>query len=168
MLPGRGRPRPRFSAGAWATTSMLALGCGGSASGPPAPAAPSETESVAFAPELRVDLAAMQRLPSGMYVQDLTEGTGITAQRASLVSVRYVGYLPDGKVFDTTGAGEPLVFRLGGNEVIRGWNQGIPGMKRGGLRRLIVPPGLAYGRRGRGAVPPNATLVFDVQLLEVR
>lgn len=159
---GRHLTRVRVAAAA------LLLGCGGAPAGPPAPAGPSDPESVTFAPELKVDLTAMQRLPSGMYVEDLKEGTGIAARRSSLVSVRYVGYLPDGKIFDTTGAGEPLVFRLGGTEVIRGWNQGIPGMKPGGLRRLVIPPGLAYGRRGRGAVPPNATLVFDVQLLEVR
>ena len=167
MLPGEsgwGRRR----AGVSAAAALLVLSCGGSPGGPPAPAGAPGPESVTFAPGLNVDLAAMRRLPSGLYVQDLKEGTGITAQRASLVSVRYVGYLPDGKVFDTTGAGEPLVLRLGGNEVIRGWSQGIPGMKRGGMRRLVVPPGLAYGRRGRGAVPPDATLIFDVQLLEVR
>jgi len=167
MLPGESRPG-RLLTSVSAAAALLALSCGGSPGGPPAPAGVPDPDSITFATELSVDLSAMQRLPSGLYVQDLRDGTGITAQRTSLVSVRYVGYLPDGKVFDTTGAGEPLVFRLGGNEVIRGWNQGIPGMKRGGMRRLVVPPGLAYGRRGKGAVPPNATLIFDVQLLDVR
>jgi peptidylprolyl isomerase len=110
----------------------------------------------------------MERTPTGLYLQDMKEGEGFTAQRTSLVSVRYVGYLPDGTIFDTTGDGEPMQFRLGGREVIKGWNQGIPGMKRGGLRRLVIRPSLAYGPRGRGRVPPYSTLIFDIQLLDVR
>jgi len=144
---------------------LLLAGCAGAPAPPPGP---SEPEEITFAPELGVDLSAMQRTSSGLYIQDLKEGEGFTARGESLVTLRYVGYLPDGKVFDTTGDGEPFQFRLGGNEVIRGWNQGIPGMKRGGIRRLVVRPSLAYGSRGTGGIPPNATLVFDVQLLDVR
>jgi len=128
----------------------------------------AEHQQPCAAPELAVDLSAMERTSTGLYIQDLKEGEGFTARRTSLVTLRYVGYLPDGKVFDTTGDGEPFQFRLGGNEVIKGWNQGIPGMKRGGIRRLVIRPALAYGSRGTGGVPPNATLVFDVQLLDVR
>ncbi len=148
---------------------LTALGSLAACAGaPPAPAGPVEPEAITFAPELEVDLTRMVRTASGLYVQDLREGEGFTAQRASLVTLRYVGYLPDGTVFDTTGDGEPFQFRLGGSEVIRGWNQGIPGMKRGGVRRLVIRPSLAYGARGRGVIPPYATLVFDVQLLDVR
>lgn len=147
---------------------VLALGCGSPAGGPPAPAGPSRPEDITFAPALAVDLATMTRTGSGLYLQDTKEGEGLTARRTSTVSVRYVGYLPDGTVFDTTGDGEPVVFRLGGREVIPAWNEGIVGMKKGGIRRLVVRPGLAYGSRGRGAVPANATLVFDLQLVDVR
>jgi FKBP-type peptidyl-prolyl cis-trans isomerase FkpA len=144
---------------------LLLAGCAGA---PAAPPGPSQPEEITFAPELGVDLSAMERTSTGLYIQDLKEGEGFAARRESLVTLRYVGYLPDGKVFDTTGDGEPFQFRLGGNEVIKGWNQGIPGMKRGGIRRLVVRPSLAYGSRGTGAIPPNSTLVFDVQLLDVR
>jgi FKBP-type peptidyl-prolyl cis-trans isomerase len=108
----------------------------------------------------------MRRTPSGLYIQDIKVGTGATARRTSLVSVRYTGYLADGTLFDTTGGDKPLSFRLGGNDVIRGWTEGIPGMREGGIRRLVVRPELAYGGRGHGPVPPNATLVFDIQLVE--
>jgi len=145
----------------------LATGCGGGPGVEPPPG-PSPPEKIVFAPELGVDLEVMQRTASGLYLQDLRVGEGFAAQRTSLVSVRYVGYLPDGTVFDATGNGEPFQFRLGGNEVIRGWNQGIPGMRLGGIRRLVVRAELGYGSRGRGRVPPNATMVFDVQLVDVR
>ncbi len=170
MRPLRRNPRRPFGPGlvaaAVACLDLAVLtACAGA---PPAPAGPSEPEEIAFAPELQVDLARMERTPTGLYLQDVSEGEGFTAQRTSLVTLRYVGYFPDGTIFDTTGDGEPFQFRLGGSEVIKGWNLGIPGMKRGGVRRLVIRPSLAYGARGRGAIPPNATLVFDVQLLDVR
>ena len=146
---------------------VLAACAGGGNSSPDAPA-PYDPERVAFAPELGVELAAMERTPTGLYLQDLREGDGFTASRTSLVSLHYVGYLPDGSIFDTSSGGEPIQFRLGGNEVIRGWNQGIPGMKRGGIRRLVVRPSLGYRSQARGEIPPNSTLIFDVQLLDVR
>ena len=96
----------------------------------------------------------------------MNEGTGTMARRTSRVWIYYVGWLPDGTVFDGQLQGEPFHFRLGGSEVIRGWNEGIRGMRIGGRRRLVVRPGLAYGSRGRGDVPAGATLVFEVQLID--
>lgn len=151
----------------WIPVLALAACAGGGGSTPDAPA-PFDPELVAFAPELGVDLAAMERTPSGLYIQDLREGNGFAARRTSLVTLHYVGYLPDGTIFDTSSGGEPLSLRLGGNEVIRGWNQGVPGMKKGGIRRLVVRPSLGYRSQARGKIPPNTTLVFDVQLLDVR
>lgn len=143
------------------------LGIGILACGPGGPAPPGP-EAVEFAPELGVDLDAMDRTASGLFLQDLAEGTGPAAQRTSLVSIHYVGWLSDGTVIDASLGGEPFQFRLGGNEVIRGWNEGIRGMRRGGRRKLVIRPGLAYGARGSTRVPPGATLVFEVQLVDVR
>ncbi len=153
---------------AWAAVLVIVAGCAGGGGGSLDAPAPYDPELVTFAPELGVDLAAMQRTPSGLYLQDLKEGDGFAAQRTSLVTLHYVGYLPDGTIFDTSSGGDPFQFRLGGNEVIRGWNQGIPGMKRGGIRRLVVRPALGYRSQGRGRIPPNSTLIFDIQLLDVR
>ena len=108
---------------------------------------------------------------------DLTPGTGVEAAAGQTVSVHYTGWLYDegaadhkGKKFDSSkDRGEPFSFRLGAAEVIPGWDTGVAGMKVGGSRRLAIPPEMAYGRRGAGGViPPNATLVFDVDLLGVR
>ena len=108
---------------------------------------------------------------------DLTPGTGVEAAAGQTVSVHYTGWLYDegaadhkGKKFDSSkDRGEPFSFRLGAAEVIPGWDTGVAGMKVGGSRRLTIPPEMAYGRRGAGGViPPNATLVFDVDLLGVR
>ena len=151
----------------WVAVLVLA-GCAGGGGGSPGAPAAYDPERVAFDPELGVDLTTMQRTSTGLYVQDLREGDGLAAQRTSLVTLHYVGYLADGTIFDTSSGGEPFQFRLGGNEVIRGWNQGIPGMKRGGIRRIVVRPSLGYRSQGRGRIPPNSTLVFDVQLLDVR
>jgi FKBP-type peptidyl-prolyl cis-trans isomerase FkpA len=152
----------------WLMSVVVLAACAGGGGGAPEAPAPYDPERVAFAPELGVDLAAMERTSSGLYVQDLREGDGFTAQRSSLVTLHYVGYLPDGTIFDASAGGEPFQFRLGGNEVIRGWNQGIPGMRRGGIRRLVVRPSLGYRAQGRGKIPPNSTLIFDIQLLDVR
>lgn len=159
----RGRCAVAFLLGAF-----LSGACGGGSGFSPSNPAPYDPESVVFAEELGVDLSAMERTPAGLYVQDVSVGDGFTAQRTSLVTLHYVGYLPDGTVFDASSGGEPFRFRLGGNEVIRGWNLGIPGMKRGGVRRLVVRPSLGYRSQERGRIPPNTTLVFDIQLLDVR
>ena len=155
--------------GTAALMTVLGLAaCGGSGGAPGAPVPAGEPEDVAFAPELAIDLAAMELTRAGLYIQDIRPGDGLTAGRTSRVTLHYVGYFPDGTIFDTSAGGEPFQFRLGESEVIRGWDEGVRGMKLGGLRRLVVRPGLAYGSRGTGSVPPNTTLVFDVHLLSVR
>lgn len=121
-----------------------------------------------YAPELGVDLAIMASLPSGLHMRDLEVGTGEMAGTGARVSVDYTGWLPNGVEFDAS-RGNPIAFTLGVGEVIEGWELGIPGMRAGGRRMLVIPPGLAYGERGRpGVIPPNATLVFDVRLVTVQ
>ncbi|MET0553920.1 MAG: FKBP-type peptidyl-prolyl cis-trans isomerase [Vicinamibacteria bacterium] len=101
--------------------------------------------------------------------QELTLGTGATAVAGDVLTVHYIGSLQNGTVFESSyRLGQPYQFRLGVGQVIPGWDQGIPGMKVGGKRRLIIPPSLAYGRDGSGtAIPPNATLQFDVELVAI-
>ena len=106
---------------------------------------------------------------------DLRVGTGATAATGSKVTVIYTGWLFDptktegkGLVFDTTVGGDPFSFTLGNGSVIAGWDQGIPGMRVGGVRRLVIPPSLGYGGTRFGAVPPYSTLVFEVTLIAVQ
>jgi FKBP-type peptidyl-prolyl cis-trans isomerase FkpA len=102
--------------------------------------------------------------------QDLVVGSGVEAKAGDLVSVHYTGWLDDGAKFDSSlDRGQPFEFTLGLGKVIQGWDEGVAGMKVGGKRKLIIPPDLAYGASGAGAViPPNATLTFDVELLEIK
>ncbi len=106
---------------------------------------------------------------SGLQYQDLVVGGGPAAQEGDMVVVHYTGWLTDGTKFDSSlDRGEPFTFTLGAGGVIKGWEEGIAGMQAGGQRKLIIPSELAYGASGRGAIPPNATLVFDVELLEIQ
>lgn len=124
-----------------------------------------ETE---FATELNVDLDQMDRQSSGLHVRDLEIGDGAFATPGDLVNVHYTGWLPDGTQFDSSRGSSPFSFELGAGMVIPGWDEGVAGMREGGRRQLVIPPALAYGAPGMGGViPPNATLVFDVELLEV-
>ena len=109
-------------------------------------------------------------MPDGLKYQDLTVGSGATAQSGNKVSVHYTGWLTDGTKFDSSlDRGQPFEFTLGAGNVIRGWDEGVKGMKVGGKRRLTIPPDLGYGAAGAGGViPPNATLVFEVELLKVQ
>lgn len=106
---------------------------------------------------------------SGLKYEDLEEGEGAEARSGQRVTVHYTGWLTDGSKFDSSlDRNQPFAFQLGKGQVIRGWDEGVEGMKVGGRRRLVIPPQLGYGARGAGGViPPNATLVFEVELLEV-
>ena len=107
---------------------------------------------------------------SGLKYLDIVVGSGASPQPGQSVTVHYTGTLVDGSKFDSSvDRGEPFTFRIGVGQVIRGWDEGVMGMKIGGKRRLIIPPHLGYGARGAGGViPPNATLIFEVELLGVK
>lgn len=106
---------------------------------------------------------------------DLQVGTGATAMTGSTLTVNYTGWLYDstkddnkGVIFDTSAGAEPFTFVLGSGQIIRGWNQGLVGMKVGGRRQLVIPPSLAYGQARVSAIPPNSTLIFEIDLVDVR
>jgi FKBP-type peptidyl-prolyl cis-trans isomerase FkpA len=151
--------------------AFVLLGCGGggtsgsSVSTAPVPQAlPGDVERTNFASSLGVHLDAMSKHASGLYVQDLAMGTGAVALRGRSIIVRYTGWLADGKQFDS---GE-ITVALGTNKTIRAWEEGLLGMRVGGKRRLVVPPALGYGARGSGdVIPPDAVLVFDMEVLSV-
>lgn len=107
---------------------------------------------------------------SGLQYWDIKVGTGDVAKEGSRVRVHYTGWLTTGKKFDSSvDAGKPFDFRIGNGDVIKGWEEGVTGMKVGGKRQLRIPPNLAYGAQGYpGVIPANATLIFDIQLLGVQ
>jgi FKBP-type peptidyl-prolyl cis-trans isomerase len=104
-----------------------------------------------------------------MKIEDMKAGTGAVAEAGKRVTVHYTGWLTNGTKFDSSkDHGQPFNFQLGAGQVIKGWDQGVAGMKVGGMRKLTIPPSLRYGANGTGGViPPNATLVFEVELLGV-
>ena len=131
----------------------------------------------ALTPAGRAPMAANQEveMPDGLKYTDTKIGDGATARAGNKVSVHYTGWLSNngtkGKKFDSSvDRGQPFQFTLGAHQVIAGWDEGVAGMKVGGTRTLIIPPELGYGARGAGggAIPPNATLIFDVELLQVQ
>jgi len=127
----------------------------------PAPSATSKPTKVVGNPK---------RTVSGLEYWDIVTGTGPTAASGQTVTVHYTGWLLDGKKFDSSvDAHRPFTFHLGAGQVIKGWDEGVAGMKVGGKRQLRIPPDLAYGDQGAGnLIPPGATLIFDVQLLAVK
>jgi FKBP-type peptidyl-prolyl cis-trans isomerase FkpA len=146
------------------TVTALALGLAAcDSSGPTAP----RIEDTTFAPQLGIDLAAMTRTASGLYIQTLEQGEGAAVGANSEVSIYYTGWLADGTEFDSAVPPEqPLTIFL--SQLIRGMGEGLRGMQVGGRRRLVIPPSLGYGRDGSPPViPGNAILVFDIELVAV-
>lgn len=136
----------------------------------PTPSAnPSAVATVAVTPVQTAENKVVQ-LEGGLQLQDLIIGSGKEATNGRIITVNYSGTLADGKKFDSSyDRGQPFQFNLGSGQVIRGWELGVAGMKVGGKRKLIIPPALGYGDRniGNGLIPPNSTLIFEVELLGV-
>lgn len=133
----------------------------------PAAAISNSPDSIAtatFAPAFGIVIGEFEHNAAGLYWQDHIVGTGTEAQIGSNVRVKYDGRLPDGTGFDKG----IYPFTIGAKQVIDGWDQGITGMRVGGTRTLIIPPTLGYGAAANGPIPANATLVFEVELLEVK
>ncbi|HVO13331.1 MAG TPA: FKBP-type peptidyl-prolyl cis-trans isomerase [Vicinamibacteria bacterium] len=136
----------RLSPPALVPIALLLAGCGSSSDSTPT-TTPSTQELV---------------------IQDLVVGTGPVATTGDTLTVNYVGRFTNGTQFDSSyDRGVPYTFQLGAHQVIAGWDQGLVGMRVGGTRRLTIPPALAYGASGSGVIPPNATLVFDIELLSI-
>ena len=124
-------------------------------------------DTLTFASEVDVDLTKSTRIARGLYSRDQLVGNGRFARRGDEITVRYFGRLADGRAF-TTASEAPATFKLGAGTVIQGWERGISGMRVGGIRQLVIAPELGYGKKGQSPVPPNAVLIFDVELLSVK
>lgn len=126
-------------------------------------------ESSSVSPSPSSGTAAPTAMADGLQVQDEVIGTGAEAKNGMLVTVHYTGTFTNGTKFDSSlDRGQPFQFILGGGMVIKGWDEGLLGMKVGGKRKLVIPPQLGYGAQANGPIPANSTLVFEVQLLDVK
>jgi FKBP-type peptidyl-prolyl cis-trans isomerase len=132
-----------------------------------APDLGSDPATETYSPDLEVDLTQMTKLSDALYVQDQVVGTGARADIGSTVSVNYAGFLANGTRF-TPDATVPFFFVLGSRYVIDGWEQGLIGMKVGGVRKLVIGSRLAFGPKGDGSVPPKSTVVYSVELVSSR
>lgn len=144
----------------WLLTTLLLLPAGRAvAQEPPAPTNPDQASD-----------SALSTLAGGVQYVDLVNGQGPAVRRADVVTVHYTGWLADGTRFDTSRErGSAFVFKVGQGSVIKGWDVGVVGMQRDGKRRLVIPPRMAYGRRGvPGKIPPDATLVFEIELIAIQ
>lgn len=122
-----------------------------------------------FADALDIDLEAMTHTESGLYYEDLEPGSGLAARDGHVLDTHYTGWLTTGEEFGTSRDGNPYSFQLGRQQVPRGIEEGVTGMRIGGVRRLVLPPALGYGPRGQPpTIPPGATLVYEIELLDIK
>jgi FKBP-type peptidyl-prolyl cis-trans isomerase len=144
---------------ALALFALILSACGGSDGG-----------GAAAGADFKVDSAALTKTASGLQYQDVAPGNGDEARDGQVAVVHYTGWLTDGTKFDSSrDRGQPFSFPIGSGQVIPGWDEGVAGMKVGGRRKLVIPASLGYGDMGAPPViPPGATLVFDVELLELK
>jgi FKBP-type peptidyl-prolyl cis-trans isomerase len=148
--------RTSTSAAALALATLLG-GCGDG------PTGPQVIGDVEFAASLGIDLDRMTKTASGVYIEDVTEGTGDPIQSGAVINIAYTGWLTDGVPFDSG----QFSFTLGESGFIEGWNLGIEGMKLGGRRLIVIPPELGYGDAGRAVIPGGSILIFRIDLLTV-
>ncbi|MCA1826456.1 MAG: FKBP-type peptidyl-prolyl cis-trans isomerase [Myxococcales bacterium] len=142
--------------------ALLLAACAGTAP-------PATIENTSFDPRLNVDLPASTKTADGLYYRDLVTGTGAPLTAGQMVSVHYVGALPNGTVFDArTGSAPTYDFQLGVHDVIQGWDEGLLGAAVGSTRQLIIPPSLGYGPYAVGGLPPNSILVFTVAIVSAQ
>ena len=146
------------------TAGLLASACGGD----------DGIKSLGLGPDLNtsapqvVSESQFTTTATGLKMHDFVQGTGDAVTIRDLATVHYTGWLTDGTKFDSSvDRGSPFAFILGVGGVIRGWDEGVLGMRAGGKRQLVIPPSLGYGPSGTGSIPPNATLVFEIELLKI-
>lgn len=148
--------------GCFVAFAMAGLAACGSPLEPQNPSTPQTTNAAA-------DASANAAVADTIKITEIAAGEGAEAKEGDTVSVNYTGTLSDGTVFDASSTrGRPIDFKLGAGQVIKGWDQGIAGMKVGGKRTLVIPPSLAYGERSRGKIPANSTLTFEVELVDIK
>jgi peptidylprolyl isomerase len=149
-----------------ATLSLLLGAC--ASGGTPLPP-PKPVEATAFDPSLDVDLSRMTKTPSGLYWRDIEVGSGTLVKGKMDVRVHYTGWLSNGMKFDSNSSDDqPVEVQLGRGQAIKGWEEGLQGMRAGGRRQLVIPSELGYGSSHSGTIPPDAVLVFDIRVVNAK
>jgi FKBP-type peptidyl-prolyl cis-trans isomerase len=149
--------------------ALLSVSLAACASGGGAPPATRSLESIPFASTLDVNLARMTKTPSGLYYRDIEVGTGTIVHGKLDVKVHYTGWLTNGVKFDSNTEDQtPLTVPLNRGRAIKGWDDGLEGMRVGGRRQLVIPPELGYGSNRSGLIPPDAVLVFDIRVVSAK
>ncbi len=166
----------RFPPATWIGIITLSAACGGDGSArntleavrstltPPPPPPDTIPEMLEYAADLGINIADMKKLPAGVLYEDVRIGEGEEVVPGDELDLRLAGWLPDGTPIDTA----TVTIRLGAGDVIQGLDAGLPGMRAGGRRRFVIPPGLAYGGEGREGVPPQAVVVYDAEVVALR
>ena len=148
--------------------ALILAACGGDESGP-AEVVLQDPADIIYASSLGVDLSAMELQPSGLYIRDLQVGEGDPTVAGDVMVVHYSGWVNDGTLFDSSRnpGRDPFPVMVGAGQVIAGWEEGLPGMRVGGVRQLVIPPQLGYGAQSVARIPAGSVLIFEVELLEV-